>query len=137
MLPEGVRNGRSPLNCCAGTVAAQLVAQAQAAGLCTGLAAVTTRNAGTVLAWASAPCAVAPFCPTNIGDGSVAGLWIESGKAHALTGAFNGVEGKRSYVVGGLSRTFLIPVTPVALSSGRACARAFAPWRARRSSLHL
>ena len=108
--------------------------------------------------------AVGPFCPTNISDGSVAGMWIESGLTYDLTGAFIAnlatfyndsrwqlyntttgkinvtdtqaafqaaavpnvppayynycVEGKMSYVGGGVSRTYLIPVTPVPLSSG-------------------
>ena len=32
--------------------------------------------------------AVGPFCPANISDGSVAGMWIESGKTYDLTGTF-------------------------------------------------
>lgn len=32
--------------------------------------------------------AVGPFCPTNVSDGSVGGMWIEGGKTHDLTGAF-------------------------------------------------
>jgi hypothetical protein len=107
---------------------------------------------------------VGPFCPTNISDGSVAGMWIESGQTHDLTGAFIAnlatfyndsrwqlydpatgrirvtdtpaafqaaavpnvpaaynnycVQGLMSYVGGGISRTYLIPVTPVPLASG-------------------
>lgn len=105
--------------------------------------------------------AVGGFCPTNISDGSVAGMWIEGGKTWDLTGAFiknlatfyndarwklyddatgkifvtdtqvawqaaaqpnvpvdyynHCVEGKMSYIGGGISRTYLIPVNPVAL----------------------
>ena len=108
--------------------------------------------------------AAGPWCPTNISDGSVAGMWIESGETYDLTGAFIAnlatfyddsgwqlydpatgaikvtntqaafeaaavpnvpaaynnycVQGLMSYVGGGISRTYLIPVTPVALSSG-------------------
>ncbi len=107
-----------------------------------------------------------PWCPTNISDGSVAGMWIESGTTHDLTGAFIAnlgtfyndsrwqlhdpvtgtvrvtstqaafqaaavpnvpaaynnycVQGLMSYVGGGISRTYLIPVTPVALGGGTA-----------------
>ncbi len=106
--------------------------------------------------------AVGGFCPGNISDGSVAGMWIESGKTYDLTGAFIAnlatfyndsrwklfdsttgaikvtntqvsceaaaqpnvaaaynnycVECSLSYYGGGISRTYLIPVTPVALS---------------------
>ena len=108
--------------------------------------------------------AAGPWCPTNINDGSVAGMWIDNGKTYDLTGAFIAnlatlyndsrwqlydpatgavkvtdtqaafeaaavpnvpaaynnycVQGLLSYVGGGISRTVLIPVTPIALSSG-------------------
>lgn len=108
--------------------------------------------------------AVGAFCPTNISDGSVGGMWIDSGKTYDLTGEFiknlatfyndakwklyddatgkvfvtdtqeafkaaaqpnvpanyfnHCVEGKMSYVGGGISRTYLIPVDPVPLANG-------------------
>jgi hypothetical protein len=108
--------------------------------------------------------AAGPWCPSNVSEGSVAGMWIESGQTYDLTGAFIAnlatfysdsgwklfdsatgkihvtdtqaafeaaavpnvaaayhnycVQGLMSYVGGGISRTILIPVTPVALSSG-------------------
>lgn len=107
--------------------------------------------------------AVGPFCPAKITDGSVAGMWIEGGATHDLTGAFianlatfysdnkwklydaagninvtttqtaceaaarpdvdpayqnHCVECALSYYGGGISRTYLIPVNPVALKSG-------------------
>ncbi|MBK6488462.1 MAG: YHYH protein [Gemmatimonadetes bacterium] len=144
--------------------------------LATGLASPITTENCTLSGGAVTSCyrittvgaptnhAVGAFCPTNISDGSVAGMWIEGGKTHDLTGAFianlatfyndsrwklfdnatgriyvtdtqaafqaaaqpnvpaayynHCVEGKMSYVGGGISRTYLIPVTPVALTSG-------------------
>ena len=141
-----------------------------------GLASAITTTSCTLSGGTSTTCykivtvgapsdhAVGPFCPTHISDGSVAGMWIESGKTYDLTGAFIAnlatfykdsgwkmfntttgkinvtdtqaafeaaaqvqipvaynnycVDGKMSYVNGGISRTFLIPVTPVALASG-------------------
>lgn len=131
---------------------------------CTLSGGTTTTCYQIVTTGAPSEHAVGPFCPTNISDGSVAGMWIESGKTYDLTGAFIAnlatiyndskwklydaatgkinvtdtqaafeaaaqvqiplaynnycVEGKMSYVGGGISRTFLIPVNPVALSSG-------------------
>lgn len=115
-----------------------------------------------VTAGAPSEHAAGPWCPTNISDGSVAGMWIESGSTYDLTGAFIAnlatfyndsrwqlhdpatgkirvtdtqaafeaaavpnvpaaynnycVQGLMSYVGGGISRTYLIPVTPVALT---------------------
>lgn len=111
---------------------------------------------------APADHAVGAFCPTTINDGD-AGMWIEGGKVHPLTGEFirnlatfyndarwqlydlaTGnirvtdtreafeaaarpdvaaqyfnycVEGKMSYVGGGISKTVLIPVQPVPLAN--------------------
>lgn len=142
------------------------------AGLTTAITTVScTLTGGTVttcyrIVSTGAPSdhAVGAFCPTNISDGSVAGMWIESGTAYDLTGSFiqnlatfyndsrwqlyntatgkinvtdtqaafeaaarpdvaaayNNycVEGKMSYVNGGVSKTYLIPTTPVPLTSG-------------------
>lgn len=133
---------------------------------CTLSGGTTTTCYKIVTVGAPSDHAVGPFCPTHISDGSVAGMWIESGKTYDLTGAFIAnlatfyndsgwkmfntttgkinvtdtqaafeaaaqvqipvaynnycVDGKMSYVNGGISRTFLIPVTPVPLSSGTA-----------------
>jgi hypothetical protein len=145
-----------------------------AAGLATPITTVScTLSGGTattcyriVTVGAPSDHAVGPFCPTNISDGSVAGMWFEGGVAYDLTGAFIAnlatfyndsrwqlynpatgkinvtdtkaafeaaavpnvplayynycVEGTMAYIGGGISRTYVIPVTPVPLTSGTA-----------------
>ena len=154
-----------------GTQASLNPANFMAAGLASSITTVSCRlSGGTVttcykIKTVGAPGnhAVGGFCPTNISDGSVAGMWIEGGKTWDLTGAFiknlatfyddarwklyddatgkifvtdtqaafeaaarpdvsakyfnHCVEGKMSYVGGGVSRTYLIPVKPVALAN--------------------
>lgn len=131
---------------------------------CTLSGGTTTTCYQVVTRGAPSEHAAGPWCPSNIADGSVAGMWIENGTTYDLTGAFIGnlatfyndsrwqlhdpvtgairvtntqaafeaaavpnvpaaynnycVQGLMSYVGGGISRTYLIPVTPVALSSG-------------------
>ena len=126
---------------------------------CTLSGGTTTTCYRIVTVGAPSEHAAGPWCPANIRDGSVAGMWIESGKTHDLTGAFianlatfyndsswqlydpatgvikvtdtqaafeaaavpnvpaaynnHCVQGLMSYVGGGMSRTYLIPVTPV------------------------
>ena len=55
---------------------------------CTLSGGTTTTCYKIVTVGAPSDHVVGPFCPTHISDGSVAGMWIESGKTYDLTGAF-------------------------------------------------